>query len=69
MSHVKADMLEEIVKKLDEKYGSDKVQLTVTHGKIHDYLGMTLDYSVLGKAAKLHEVAGGRCQGQCGLPR
>jgi hypothetical protein len=49
MSHVKADVLEQIVKKLNEKYGSDKVTLTVTCGKIHDHLGMTLDYSMPGK--------------------
>jgi hypothetical protein len=49
MSHIKADMLEDIVKKLDAKYGSDEAPLTVTHGKIHDYLGMTLDYSVPSK--------------------
>jgi hypothetical protein len=50
MSHVKADVLEDIVKKLDVKYGSDEAPLTVMHGKIHDYLGMTLDYSVPSKA-------------------
>jgi hypothetical protein len=43
MSYDKADMLEEILKKLDEKYGSDEAPLTVTRGKIHDYLGMTID--------------------------
>jgi hypothetical protein len=49
MSHVEADVLEDIVKKLDAKYGSDEAPLTVTRGKIHDYPGMTLDYSVPGK--------------------
>jgi hypothetical protein len=30
MSHVEADVLEDIVKKLDAKYGSDEAPLTIT---------------------------------------
>jgi hypothetical protein len=47
MSHVEAAVLKEIVDKLDEKYGSEKVPVTVTCGKIHDYLGITLDFSMV----------------------
>ena len=41
------------IEQLDEKYGKlpcgKKTPLNVTRGKIHDYLGMTLDYSKPGK--------------------
>jgi hypothetical protein len=49
MSHIEADVLEDIMKKFDAKYGSDEAPLTVMRGKIHDYLGMMLDYSVPSK--------------------
>ena len=42
-------MVTEILKKLDDRYGSEETPLSIQRGKIHDYLGMTLDYSVPGK--------------------
>ena len=37
-----------IVKRLEERYGQEK-ELSITRGKVHDYLGMTIDYSEPGK--------------------
>jgi hypothetical protein len=48
LSHLKQHVLEDLVNTLNERY--DKIApLTVTRGDIHDYLGMTLDYSVPGE--------------------
>jgi hypothetical protein len=41
-------VLEDIAKRLNQKYGQ-KVPLTVHHGLIQDYLGMTINYSEQGK--------------------
>jgi hypothetical protein len=48
MSHVQQDVLDSIITKLSERYGQD-APLTVQRGPIHDYLGMTIDYSEDGK--------------------
>jgi Reverse transcriptase (RNA-dependent DNA polymerase) len=48
LSHLKQEVLEMIVKKLEERYGQEK-ELSITRGKVHDYLGMTIDYSESGK--------------------
>jgi hypothetical protein len=49
MSHVNGEVLEKIIKRLDEKYGKE-APLTVNRGTVHKYLGMTiLDYSEKGK--------------------
>ncbi len=48
LSHVDPAVLEEVVAKLGERFGMEE-PLTVTRGTIHDYLGMTLDYSRAGK--------------------
>jgi hypothetical protein len=32
-------------------YGSKDAPLTITRGKIHDYLGMKIDFGVKGKVA------------------
>ena len=40
--------IEAIIKKLDKRYGKTS-PLTITKGKIHDYLGMTIDYSIPDK--------------------
>lgn len=47
MSHVDPKVLDEIISKLDKKYGQEG-PLSVTRGRVHDYLGMTLDYSQSG---------------------
>jgi len=48
MSHVSIEVLDDIINKLSEKYGKE-APLTVNRGKIHEYLGMTIDFSVPGK--------------------
>jgi hypothetical protein len=48
MSHVEQDVLESIITKLSKQYGQDAL-LRVQRGPIHDYLGMTIDYSEDGK--------------------
>jgi hypothetical protein len=49
ISHEDSAVTESIVALLQEKYGSEDAPVTVTYGKVHDYLGMTLDYSEAGK--------------------
>jgi hypothetical protein len=49
ISHEDSAVTASIVDLLQQKYGSDDAPLTVTYGKVHDYLGMTLDYSNKGK--------------------
>jgi hypothetical protein len=48
LSHMDEAVVEQIIAKLDERYGKE-APLVVTRGKVHDYLGMTLDFSVEGK--------------------
>lgn len=48
LSHVRQEVLDDIASKFDSKYGKEK-PLTMHHGKVHDYLGMTKDYSENGK--------------------
>jgi hypothetical protein len=48
LSHVDQNVLEGVVKKLNAKYGQED-PLVVHRGKVHEYLGMTIDYSEDGK--------------------
>jgi hypothetical protein len=48
LSHVEQQVLKDIAKKLNAKYGQ-QTPLAMHRGKIHDYLGMTIDYSEDGK--------------------
>ena len=48
ISHVDSEVVDDILNKLDERYGKEAPVVT-TRGKIHDYLGMTLDYNIDGK--------------------
>jgi hypothetical protein len=41
-------VVENLIKKMNGRYGVE-APLVVNRGKVHDYLGMTLDYSVEGK--------------------
>ena len=43
VSHVDATEVEEFVQQMEESFGKD-TPLTVSHGQVHDYLGMTLDF-------------------------
>ncbi|KAL7564112.1 hypothetical protein ACA910_012384 [Epithemia clementina (nom. ined.)] len=48
ISHVDKGVLNSIIQQLEEKYGKES-PLTVHRGKVHEYLGMTIDYSKPGK--------------------
>jgi hypothetical protein len=50
VSHVEDSVLDGVLACLNERYGKE-TPLTVTRGDIHDYLGMTIDYSTDGKVA------------------
>ena len=47
ISHVDPMVVGSIINLLNERYGKE-APLTVTRGKIHDYLGMTIDFSKKG---------------------
>ena len=48
MSHAKQEVLENLLTSLNEEFGKE-APLTVTQGTVHNYLGMTFDYTILGK--------------------
>ena len=48
ISHINPDVVSDIIKRLNGRHGKE-APLTETRGEIHDYLGMTIDYSVDGK--------------------
>jgi hypothetical protein len=48
MSHVSCKVLYGIINELSKKYGKE-APLTINRGKVHEYLGMTMDYSIPGK--------------------
>ena len=50
ISHFSVRVIEDILEKLSERFGKED-PLTITRGKVHDYLGMTFDYSTTGKVA------------------
>ena len=48
MSHAKQELLEDLLTSLNKEFGKE-APLTVTRGEVHDYLGMTFDYTIPGK--------------------
>jgi hypothetical protein len=48
ISHVDPDVNSSIIQLIDSEFGKE-APLTVTRGRVHDYLGMTLDYTEKGK--------------------
>ena len=48
ISHKDESVVTAVIKQLNDEFGR-KAPLTVTRGKIHEYLGMTIDYSLDGK--------------------
>ena len=48
ISHIDLEVVDDILNKLDKRYGKEAPMVT-TRGKIHDYLGMTLNYNIGGK--------------------
>jgi hypothetical protein len=58
--HVEQAVLKGILTDLNVEFG--KVSpITITHGRVHDYLGMTLDFCEDGKVnnAQLHQADAG----------
>lgn len=47
ISHMEEKVVDSVLNDLDKQYGKE-APLVVTRGKIHEYLGMTLDYSIPG---------------------
>ena len=45
ISHLKNQVVEDLLKQLSDRFGKE-TPLTVTRGKVHDYLGLTIDYSI-----------------------
>jgi hypothetical protein len=48
ISHIMSTVVDDILRMLDERYGKD-APLTTTRGHTHEYLGMTIDFSIKGK--------------------
>jgi hypothetical protein len=48
ISHVDAEVVTEMIDLLKKRFGKDS-PLTKTRGKVHEYLGMTIDFLVPGK--------------------
>ena len=48
ISHASQDVIDSILDDLNETYGKE-APLTFTKGKVHEYLSMTIDYSMDGK--------------------
>jgi hypothetical protein len=48
ISHVSEDVNTDVIKRINDEFGKE-APITITRGKVHNYLGMTLDYSEKGK--------------------
>ncbi len=48
ISHVDPTVADKIIEMLNARYKKE-VPMTVTRGKVHDYIGMTLDFTKKGK--------------------
>ena len=48
ISHVDANVVSEVIRLLESEFGKE-VPLTQSRGKVHEYLGMTIDFSIPGK--------------------
>jgi hypothetical protein len=49
ISHMKQSVIDDVLDDLNKKFGTSKKPLAATTGDIHDYLGITIDYSEKGK--------------------
>ena len=49
LSHLQQQELDNIIDHLKDIFGSEGGLLVASYGKIHEYLGMTIDWSVHGK--------------------
>ena len=41
----------EAIGKINTEFGSEEAPITISRGKVHEYLGMTIDYSIPGKVS------------------
>jgi hypothetical protein len=48
ISHISEDVNTDIIKRINDEFGKE-APITIRRGKVHAYLGMTLDYSEKGK--------------------
>ena len=48
ISHISKDVVSEIINLLEKEFGKE-APLTLNRGKVHQYLGMTIDFSTPGK--------------------
>ena len=48
ISQKNGDSVDSLIKKLSERYGKE-ADLTIHQGKVHEYLGMKLEYRKKGK--------------------
>ena len=49
LSHLEQHELDKIINHLNVIFGSEGELLVASYGKVHEYLGMTIDWSVDGK--------------------
>jgi hypothetical protein len=49
VSHEDPEVVTQVLEMFEGVYGSKDAPLTITRGKVYDYLGMTIDYRVKGK--------------------
>jgi hypothetical protein len=49
ISHVKQSVIDSVLNDLNNKFGTSKKPLAATTGDIHDYLGITIDYSEVNR--------------------
>jgi len=49
ISHMKQSVIDDVLKDLNDAFGTNKKPLAATTGDVHDYLGLTIDYSEKGK--------------------
>jgi hypothetical protein len=49
VSHEDPEVVTQVLKLFEDVYGSKDAPLTITRDKVHNYLGMTIDFSVDGK--------------------
>ena len=48
ISHANSRIVDTIINMLEQEFGKE-APLTICHGKVHEYLGMTLDFTLAGK--------------------
>jgi hypothetical protein len=49
ISHIEQSVIDSVLTDLNDKFGTSKKPLAATTGAVHDYLGITIDYSDKGK--------------------